>query len=193
MSVGIIDYRRKRRQEMRDWLVLQAFEVNDANTRSDFQFGRGLDLLLFHVGEAQRKEGDNLEAVIAEFSANSWVVGYSGSWTAIEEFRNSSIPGFAVFRQPVTSFDEDFKMVIVRVLRELPSRKVLPPNWLREAVTEFDPELERKLTVLVSVLKGQQPSIEANDATGVLVPADMIDLTNPRGSSERLRKTFFGS
>jgi hypothetical protein len=146
-----------------------------------------------HVGESQGDEGDDLQAIVTEFSADSWVVGYSGTHRAIKEFQQIQAAGFAVFPEPVADFDDDFKRVVARVLRDLPSRRLLPPNSLKEAVTGFDPVLERRLEVLVSVLKCQTPTVKDLEATGVIVPAEMIDLANPSGSSELLRKKFFGS
>lgn len=195
MLVGIIDWREMRRDKMHGWLSDQSVTVKSASTRRTFGPKQAIDLLLLHVGESQNDEGDDLQAIVNEFSGESWIVAYSGTVRAIKEFDKINAEGFVVFPHPVSadSFDEDFKRVVAKVLRDLPSRRLLPATSLKETVTGFDATLERKLEVLVSVLKRQLPSVEKLQSTNVVVPTEMIDLTNPRGSSEKLRKYFFGS
>jgi hypothetical protein len=195
MAIAVIDWRPKRRLAMRTWLAQQSHEVFDVAKQSAFRNQPDVGLLLLHIGESQVDEGDNLADIVAEFCTRSWIVCYSGDPESIREFALGLVEGVAVFPKPVSAdvFDDDFKKVLAKVLCKLPSRESIPQNWLRETVNGFNPELERRLEVLISVLSCKQPSSESLKATGVAIPAGELDLSNLRRSAGSLRKVFFGS
>jgi hypothetical protein len=109
-------------------------------------------------------------------------------------------PTVAVFPAFVFGEDggDDFVRMLQKVFSMLPQRSTLPENSFRETVMGFDPVLEAKLAVLMSVLKAETPASDrlailkracpaAFDDKGELLAHEQDRLE----SADRLRKLFF--
>jgi hypothetical protein len=194
MSIAVIDYRHTRRDALDEWLSAKGYDVSPAPARTELhQNPMSVDLLLLHIGEAQEEEGDDIAAIVEEFRNRSWIVCYSGDPARILKFGQVFGDDIGIFPVPVYALDEDFKSVLASVLRELPSRGSMPSSWLKNTVNGFNPDLERRLEVLTTVLSGNIPSQATLDSAGAGISAAVWDWSSPSKSSELLRKTFFGS
>ena len=112
------------------------------------------DIVLLHVGDEQEEYGDSIAALLDRFQNSAWVVCYYGG-SPVTAARRCASPNVALFNASVGSEtpSDAFERVVKKVLAALPQRSLLPKEWLREHVADFDPLLEAKLCLLDAVLR----------------------------------------